>query len=243
MSPGKPVQMPIEGSFDGTGFHLSLPFWAAYKPDGTRRDFLDVEDLLGYVCIIVNAQQHSIAPPQIKRWGRELTDLLQDALDNKLENPSDEFLADIGNRFEKGIRWDRRLERAPGGAAFRHEAHIVGKDGFHALLAVILMHAKYRHLIRRCPQCGSFFVREGKQVFCTKECAAAANDAGVLQRQKNQRLRRKAEALLSTASSEKRAAAVKQAQKDHPDATPEQLAEHAKRILRPNGLPIPRKHK
>jgi hypothetical protein len=99
---------------------------------------------------------------------------------------------------------------------------------------MVLMHPKYRQLIRRCPQCGNFFVRDGKQVFCTPKCATAANDAGVLQRQKNQRLRRKALALLSGASPARRADAVKQAQKKHPDATPEQLAEHAKRLLKPS---------
>jgi hypothetical protein len=107
----------------------------------------------------------------------------------------------------------------------------------------MLLHPKYRQLIRSCPQCRKFFVRDGKQIFCTKKCTTAANDAGNDQRQKNQRKRRKALALLSGASPAKRADAVKQAQKDHPDATPEQLAEHAKRLLKPNLFQAQRKHK
>jgi hypothetical protein len=169
-----------------------------------------------------------------------------------VDDPSDKFLADIETRFEKGVQWDRRLERAPGGAAFRQYARIAGADGFYALLAVMLMHPKYRQMlmhpkyrqmIRCCPQCGKFFMRDGKQLFCTKECYTAANDAGVLQRQKNQRQRRRVQAMLTGASTAKRAAAVKQAQKDHPGATDEQLAEHAKRLLKPSLFPAPRKHK
>jgi hypothetical protein len=230
------AKMPLDGSaFDGGfNFTVTLPPEAAYKPDGTKRDFSHVEGLLGYVCEMANALRQSVGLPELQRFGQQLTDLLQAAVDEMINNPSDEFLADIGARFEKGVRWDRRLERAPGGAAFRQYAHTTSSDGFYALLAVMLMHPKYRQLVRRCPQCGNFFVRDGKQIFCTKECTTAANDAGVVQRQKNQRLRRKALALLTGASPARRADAVKQAQKDHPDATPEKLAEHAKRLLRPN---------
>lgn len=233
----KPAKRPLEGSvFDGAEFHLNLPMWAGYKPDGRKRDLSQAEGLLGLICEIVNAQRHSVGLPHMQRWGQELTELLQDAVDEKLDNPSDEFLADIETRFEKGVRWDRRLKRARGGVAFRYDAHVTSEDGGYALLAVMLMHPKYRQLIRSCPRCGKFFMRDGKQIFCTKKCSTAANDAGNDQRQKNRRKRRKALALLTGASPAKRAAAVKQAQKDHPDATPEKLAEHAKRLLKPNLL-------
>ena len=63
MSIGKPTQMPIEGAaFDGAGYHfnVSLPMWAAYKPDGSKRDFGCAEGLLGYVVDIVNAHRDSV---------------------------------------------------------------------------------------------------------------------------------------------------------------------------------------
>lgn len=238
----EPVQMPFEASaFDGTAFRfaLTLPAGAAYGPFGPR-DFTRVEGLLGYVCDVVNAHRHSVTFGPLQQRGDELTRLLQAAVEGGLENPTDEFLADIGARFEKGVEWNRRLERAPGGAKFRCDARITSGDGSHALLAVLLMDAKYRQLIRRCPECGKFFMRAGKRLFCSDQCAKTANDAGVLKRQENQRLRRAAQKLLTQgASNAKGAAAVKEAFKSHPEAvTAEQLAAHAKALLQPL-----RKHK
>ena len=238
------VQMPLEASaFDGATFHFTgnLPWTATYGPAGKRRDFGRVDGLLDYVCDIVNAIRHPLTSwPVESQWRRELPELLDAAVEGRLDRPSDAFLADIGSRFEKGIQWKRRLERARGGVAFRYDAHIADWDGSYALLAVLLMHPKYRQLIRRCPKCGKFFMRAGKRVFCSTECATAANDAGVLKRQKDQRLRRAAARLLShVASAAKVAAAVRQAFKSHPEAvTPEQLADHAKLLLR-----APRKHR
>jgi hypothetical protein len=234
--------MPLEASaFDGTSFHfsLSLPGMAAYGPSGPR-DFSRVEGLLGYVCDVVNAHRQSDTFGLLQQRGQELTELLKAAVEGRLDNPSDEFLADISARFEKGVQWDRRLEHTSGGATFRTGARITSGDGSHALLAVLLMDPKYRQLIRRCPQCGNFFMRDGKRVFCSPECATAVNDAGVLQRQKDQRRRRAAQKLLpQAASNAKRAAAVREAFKSHPEAvTPEQLAAHAKALLQRS-----RKHK
>ncbi|MGH2879232.1 MAG: hypothetical protein ACRDK4_06465 [Solirubrobacteraceae bacterium] len=214
-------------------FNVHLPVTAK------RRDFSRVGGLLGYACDVANAHRQSVTVPELERPGRELAELLQAAVDGGLENPSDEFLADIAVRFETGVQWTRRLRRTPKGVAFGYDADVANFDGFYALVAVLLMHPKYR-LVRRCPQCGESFVRTGKRRFCTDKCATAANDAGVLQRQKNQRLRRAAAELLPhVASHAKRAAAVKQAFKDHSDVTtPEQLAEHAKALLQPL-----RKHK
>lgn len=192
---------------------------------------------------MVNAHRQSVVQgsllQELHRWGGELTELLHAAVEGRLDNPPDEFLADIDARFEKGVQWARRLERVRGGATFRYDANITSSDGFYALLAVLLMHPKHRQLIRCCPQCGNFFMRTGKRLFCSSKCATAANDAGVLKRQKNQRLRRAAEELLpGVASHAKRKAMVKQAFKNHPDVTTsEQLAEYAK------ALPRSRKHK
>ncbi len=238
----KPMQMPLEASaFDGMGIHfaMSLPAMAAHGPSGPR-DFGRVEGLLGYVCDVVNAHGRSAAFGLLKQRGRELTELLQAAVEGRLDNPSDEFLADISARFEKGVQWERRLVRAPGGAVFRCDASITSGDGSHALLAVLLMDPKYRDLIRRCPQCGNFFVRVGKRVFCSPGCATAANDAGVLKRQKNQRLRRAAqEQRPYGVSGAKWSAAVSQAFKNHPEVTAsEQLVRYAQALL-----PGARKHK
>jgi predicted RNA-binding Zn ribbon-like protein len=242
----KATQMPLKASaFEGMGIHftMSLPAMAAYGPSGPR-DFDRVEGLLGYVCDVVNAQRDSVTFGLLQQRVCELTELLEAAVEGRLANPSDEFLSDIESRFEKGVEWGRRLERTKGGATFRTDARITSGDASHALLAVLLMDPEYRQLIRRCPQCGNFFIRAGKRVFCGSACATAANDAGVLQRQKKQNLRRKAQALLPpSASVAKRAAAVKQAHKDHPDvATAEQLAEYARPLVRAN-LIQPRKHK
>jgi len=238
------AQQPFEVSaFEGTSFHFtaSLPWTAVYGPSGRRRDFGRVEGLLDYVCDVADAIRRSTTLPEMQRWGQELTALLLAAVEGGLENPSDEFLADVGARFQEGVLWDRRLERVRGGVGFRYGARIVSLDGFYALLAVLLMHPTYRQLLRRCLRCGKIFVRTGKRLFCGPECATAANDAGVLKRQKNQRLRRAAQELLRphVASGAKRAAAVKEAFRAHPEVTtPEQLAGYARALLQG-----PRRHK
>ena len=237
-----PAHLSLKTSaFDGAllHFNVNLPSTAVYGPGGKRRDFSRVEGMLGYVCDIVNAHRQSVTFGELRRWGDELSELLRAAIEGGLENPSNELLADIGARFEKGVQSARRLERASGGVALRFDANIAGADGFYALLAVLLMHPKCRQLIRRCPQCGKLFVRAGKRRFCAPECATAANDAGVLKRQKNQRLRRAAQGLLSNVASEaKRAAAVNRAFKEHPDATAGQLADYARALIQ-----TARKHK
>lgn len=207
-------------------FNVRLPVTAQ------RRDLSRVEGLLDYACDIVNAHRQSATLPELERLGRELAELLQAAVEGSLRDPSGEFLADVSARFEKGVQWTRRLERTPQGVAFGYDADIANFDGFYALLAVLLMHPKGGP-VRSCPQCRKFFIRTGKRLYCTDECATAANDAGVLQRQKHQRLRRAAQELLShIASDAKRAASVKQAFKNHPDVTtPEQLAAHARGLL------------
>ncbi|HEX4025888.1 MAG TPA: hypothetical protein VHX52_14480 [Steroidobacteraceae bacterium] len=232
-----PAQPPFEASaFDGTRFHLTLSWAAPYGPSGKRRDFGRIEGLLDYVCDIVNALAQSVTLPQLQQWGDQLTELLRAAVEGSLDNPSDEFLADISERFEKGVLWNRRLERIRGGVAFRYDAHIADSDGFYALLAMLLMDPRYRQLIRHCPQCGKFFMRVGKRLFCSEKCATAANDAGVLDRQKDQRWRRAAVDLLlpQFASREKCSAAVKQVSKNYRRdvTTAEQLAEYAKALLR-----------
>jgi hypothetical protein len=224
-------------------FTLNLPWTTG------RRDFGRVEGLLGYICDRVNAHRRSsivgaeVLPglAELQRRGDELTALLRSAVEGGLDNPSDEFLTDIRARFRESVPWDQQLERARGGAAFRFSARVDGGDGLYALLAVLLMHPKYRQLIRRCPECGKYFIRAGKRLFCSPKCARAANDAGVLERQKKQRMRRGAAELLLPhfASLDKVSAAVRQAHREHPTVeTREQLAAYAKARLQSS-----RKHK
>lgn len=205
---------------------------------------LDVRALLRYVCDFANEPGRDRvrkALPHLRPFQPftalmqgydELTELLHAAVDADpaFVNPSAGHLSDACSRLEAAIKWRPLLERSAGGPVLLQDAYIGGHEGFSVLLRVLLMHRQYRDLVKRCPACSKFFMREGKRRFCGAECAAAANNAGLAERQRHRRLRLAAMELLpQVASRARRAAAVKAVFKNHPDVTtPEQLAEYAR---------------
>jgi endogenous inhibitor of DNA gyrase (YacG/DUF329 family) len=151
-------------------------------------------------------------------------------------SPSEKHFADISAQLKEITQ--PSLRRDPSGEICWDVD--VGPNGAHVLLTALLMVPEYRGLIRRCPQCGKFLVREGKRLFCGPECYRVMNGANASDRKRKERLREAAQKLLPyVASVAKRVAAIKQALRNHPEVpTPEALAEHARALLQPS-----RKHK
>ena len=77
-------QLSFETSaFEGAAFRftVNLPWTATRGPGGKLRDFGRAEGLLDYVCDVANALRQSVTTEEFESWGRELTALLQAAVD------------------------------------------------------------------------------------------------------------------------------------------------------------------
>lgn len=160
--------------------------------------------------------------------------------DPDLERPSDEFIDVIRERAGRGIHWKHSLDRASGGAQWRHHAHITDADGFLALIASLLMSESNRDLLGQCHHCGKFFIVRApargapRRIYDSEACRKAANDAGASARQRERRVRLAAMGILKAgkASRDRLTAAVKRAQLENPGARAEQLAEQARKVMR-----------
>jgi hypothetical protein len=197
--------------------------------------------LLVYVVDFVNRPQPKVTHEKIQSGmqlprGREkLRQLLRAAVqeDSDLASPSVDVIRDRTG----GIHWEHTLEVVPGGAEWRHHAHILSADAFYNLIASLLMSKENREALAQCRHepCGKFFVVEKpakgrpQSVYHDEKCRRAANDAGAAARQRASRTLKLALKLLGWASKDKAIAALKLARKDYPDATPEQLVSYVRR--------------
>jgi hypothetical protein len=233
---------------EGVRFRFGPFVHQAYGVSGSAA--LDVRGLLRSACDWANEdwrERVRKAPLHLRPrapfysliQGRDdLRELLHAAVDKRpdLIKPSTGDLSAIRDELESTVRWRPLLERSADCPVLLQEAYANTHEGFSALFKVLLMQRQYRELVRRCPECPKVFLKEGKRRFCGPECATAANDAGLAERQKRRRARFGAAKLLakiSHASPQKRETAIMYASKQHPDATSaEQLAEHALRVLR-----------
>jgi hypothetical protein len=226
-------------------FHPSLNAYG----DVSKYDLSSVVGLLKLVIDFVNRPQPKLSYAQIQAGGVQmprgrdgLRQLLHAAVHGgnpDLANPSQEFLEKIREQASN-IHWMHRLERASGGVEWRHHASISDAEAFHTLIASLLMSQENRALLAQCRHCGKFFVVQAplkgrpQTRYDTEDCRKAANDAGAGARQIARRARLAAMNILrgGKASRTTMAAAVKQAQLAHPDATAEDIARHAKEIMR-----------
>ena len=238
----------LKSALDGVRFRFGPRVHQTYGIPSETRD-LDVPGLLRHLCDFANEpvrERVRRTPLHLQPFqpftaliqGRDdLAELLHAAVEARpdLINPSAEQLSDARGRLQEAISWRPLLERSAAGPVLLQDAYIGTHEGFSALLTVLLMHRQYRDLLRRCPTCRKYFMREGKRRFCSARCATAANDAGLAERQRRRRLRLAALKLLPDAASRaKRAAGVKEAFKSHPEVTTaEQLAEYAAAVLKP----------
>jgi hypothetical protein len=155
--------------------------------------------------------------------------------DPDLLHPSEDLISRCSNSSE--IHWEHALERAPGGAEWRHHAHILGAEAFYNLILSLLMSPQNRAALAQCKHepCGKFFMVEKpvkgrpQSVFHDEKCRKAANDGGAAARQRAKRARDAALKLHGGASKFKAAADIKLAQLAHPHATPEELISHVRR--------------
>jgi hypothetical protein len=232
-----------------------LPASLSAYGDVTGYDLGSPVGLLEYVVDFVNRPQTKVtlerhgtkldgepvfrAADQLRVRGREkLRRLLLAAVtdDPDFANPSEDFIRERTG----GIHWEHRLEHVPGGAGWRHHAHILDADAFYNLIASLLMSAEHRQALAQCAPCGRFFMVEKpvkgrpQSVYHDEKCRRAANDAGAAARQRASRTRKAALKILgaSKASKTEPKAAIKRAQLEYPEATAEQLANHAKIILK-----------
>jgi hypothetical protein len=231
-------------------YHLpsSLSAYGAFD----AHDFGNALGLLKYVAAFVNRPRPKITADQIRagvqipRGQKKLEQLLRVAVhgpdspdDPNLANPSDEFL----RHHTAGIHWMHQLELVPGGAEWKHHAHILDADAFYNLIATLLMSEVNRDAVAQCQysECGKFFIVERpvkgrpQSVYHDEACRRNANDAGATTRQRDRRTRLAAIEILrglGFASSDKRTAAVKRAQLEHPNSTADQLASHARVLLK-----------
>jgi hypothetical protein len=239
---------PIDRSqlaVSGVVYHLPSSL-GAYG-DTAGYDLGNAVGLLRFVVDFVNRkpEPYKYGTTQVMPVGREpLQQLLRVAVrgpslpsDLDLQNPTDEAIENIRGRISR-IHWEHQLEWTPTGVEWRHHAHILDAESFYWLIVTLLMNADTRASLAQC-RCEQFFVldkaaRGRPQMYHNEECATAANAATADERQRNLRKRRAAAAIVkgSSASEARIQDAIKQAFKDDPSATPKQLAERAKSIIK-----------
>lgn len=224
--------------------------------DFTAYDMSSALGVLKFVVDFVNRKPESYksGTTQILPTGRErLRKLLQLAThgptslgDLDLSNPTDEAMDEI-RQLAGRIRREHRLERMSDGAQWRDHAFIRDADEFYAVVATMLMSAKLRAKVAQCrrPECSEFFIVEKSTkgrppLYHDKECTRLANEATADVRQRNLRKRNAAAKSLKgqSASANNIKVAIKQAFRDDPDATVEQLVKSAKVIIK-----VGKKHK
>ena len=158
--------------------------------------------------------------------------------DPDFENQSDKLLEGIVKQTEGRIEWKLSLDRNVGWRVFG----IVNEcDGFVAVVTSLLLSKKHRELLGQCRKCQRFFPvehTEGKprRLYCTDECMNSVNAADGTARQRDRYKRIRAVALFierhgRSPNEDAIKQAIKQAFKDHPGATVEQLADYAKALI------------
>ena len=247
-APGK-TQPPDNSQLVASGVIFHLPTTLRAYGDFSGYDLSSEACLLKYVVDFVNRKPEPLkyGTAQLLPVGRErLKQLLRVAVhgpslsaDLDLRNPTDAAIENISQRTGY-VRWEHRLERTPGGVELRHHARIKDADSFYWLIVTLLMKPGNRAAISQCGHtgCPEFFMAPktaGRpQMYHNDECAKAANAATADERQRNLRKRRAAITLLkgTSASKSRVQEAIKQAFRDHPDETAEQLAVRAKALLK-----------
>jgi hypothetical protein len=138
-------------------------------------------------------------------------------------------------RTEGQITWQVSVVRKVGWQTF---GIIEGPDAFVALVAGLLLNPTHREQIAQCRRCQKFFLVEytegpPRKLYCGDDCMKAVNAAGSAARARDRYKRNQAIRLLveQRRDPDRSREAVKQAFKNHPDATAEQLADHAKALL------------
>jgi len=147
---------------------------------------------------------------------------------------SDAFLQSVLART-KGIEWMMSLDRNIG---WRVYGVVNDCEGFIAVVTSVLLHGSQRKLLGQCGKCARFFIverAEGKPrtLYCRKECMTAANADGGAVRQRDRYKRNCAAALLIEGGYGPVVSrdAVKQAFKNHPTSTADQLVGYAKAFV------------
>jgi hypothetical protein len=234
----------------GALFHLPSAL-RAYGP-ATRYDLRTPLGLLKYAVAFVQQPRRKVsrmaagelrAGIQLPVGRDRLCGLLADAVrgGGALANLGEAEIAAI-RRCAAEIRWESRLERTSAGVTWRHHAHVLGADGFYALVATliadgVLVDKDHGSLLRQCTRCKKFFFvrpraqHEGRpeKKYCGKTCRKKAHAKGGVARQ---RVRRARQQLIRTGVARSKAHdAVRHVYADHRDATAEQLVSYAKALM------------
>lgn len=229
---------PVLGNISFAGQHLA-----------------NVRGLIGYACKFANREELAFmsryakaTEKEIERVRDEIRGLLCVAVhgpksksDPDLVKQPDELLQAILERTQAhAIEWKMSLDRGGGWRAYG----VVGTpDGFVAVLMALLLDPAHREMFSQCRNktCSHFFLIEmtggrARSRYCSKTCRQQADISSSAARQRVSYKRRRAAALLiqkygRIADEVAVNRAVRAAVQSHPEATPAQVAEFARKTL------------
>jgi hypothetical protein len=196
---------------------------------------------------IAKALSSELTDERIEVWRARLKTILEAAFNGPSAGGGPDFesqpesLLQSVESAEGRIKWTMSVDRNVG---LRIYGQINEPDAFVAVITGLLLDRDKRELLGRCrdEKCRRFFVVKRtkgttRKLYCSRKCMFKVHREGSAARQRNVYNRRRAADILvesldgRTVHPDEAKEAVRQAFKACPEATSEQLAEHAKTLL------------